>query len=135
MLPHLHGPLAADAGDGGQALGVLLQHGQGFTAKLLHQALGGGRPDAPHYARSQIVKDCPLPCREAALYVLRFELLTVGGVAHPPAGHRQPLARGNVGHTADDGDAPLVPGVQLEYGIAVLLVLVDDGGHGALYVL
>ena len=133
VLSHGQGPLPGDAVNFGQQLRALLQDVKRVGPELLHHPLCGGRADAPHRARGQIVEDRLLPCGHSAVYSFGFELLPVGGVAHPASPDGESLAGGRAGHTAHHGYAPLLPAVQLENCVAVLLVLVDDSLHSALY--
>ena len=59
------------------------------------------------------------------------ELRAVGGVADPAAPEVQVLPRRYPGHGAHGSDL-LVPHIQAQDGVAVFLVLIDDGGDNAL---
>ena len=64
---------------------------------------------------------------QAALHHVGPELGAVGGVAHPLAPDSEVLSRGYPGHGAHHRHL-LLPCVQAEDGVAVVLILKDDGG-------
>ena len=67
------------------------------------------------------------PLGQAALHHIGPELGAVGGVAHPLAPDGQVLPRGHPGHRAHHRHL-LLPCVQAEDGVAVFLVLKNNGG-------
>ena len=71
------------------------------------------------------------PLGQAALHHIRPELCAVGGVAHPLAPDGEVLPGGDPGHGAHHRQL-LLSHIQAEDGIAVVLVLKDNGGDGPL---
>ena len=64
---------------------------------------------------------------QASLHHVGPELGAVGGVAHPLPPHGEVLPRGHPGHGAHHRHL-LLPCVQAEDGVAVFLVLKNNGG-------
>ena len=77
------------------------------------------------------MKDLLQALGQAAFHHLRFQLGAVGRVTGPAAPDGQILPRRHPGHGPHHGDL-LAADVQLEDGVAVLLVLKNNGGDGAL---
>ena len=126
-VPDLPGPLGGDAPDAGELLRVVLDDLEHVLSELLHQQPGGGLAHPLHSPGGQVVIDLLQALGQAALHHLRLELGTIGGVPGPAAPHGQILPRGDAGHGAHHRGL-LLPAVQAQNRIAVLLVLIDHGG-------
>ena len=126
-LADLRRPLFGDALDLGQLLRLLLDDGEGVLSELLDDQPGGGLAHPLHRPGGQIVVDLLQPLGQAALHHLCLHLGAVGGVPGPAAPDRQILPRRHPRHGAHHRHL-LVVDVQLEDGVAVLLVLENNGG-------
>ena len=121
----------ADALDGRELFRLVLQHVQRITAEARHEQRRRRRADAAHGAPGEIGIDRVRRLRHGALGKLSLELLTVRRVRHPAAGDDHGLARHGVWNAADDHRLAAVVHVQLEDGVAVFLILIDDRRDGA----
>ena len=84
-----------------------------------------------HGAPGEVGIDRVRRLRHGALGKLSLELLAVRRVRHPAAGNDHRLARHGVRNAADDHRLAAVIHIQLEHGVAVFLVLIDDRRDGA----
>ena len=120
-----------DTLDGRELFRLVLQHVQCITAEARHEQRRRRRADAAHGAPGEIGIDRVRRLRHGALGKLGLELLAVRRVRHPAAGDDHGLARHGIRNTADDHRLAAVVHVQLEDGVAVFLVLIDDRRDGA----
>ena len=125
------GPLGRDPLQRGELLRLLLDDPQGVLPKVFHELPGGGLSDALDGPGGQIVEDLLEPLGQAALHRVRPELRSIDGVVDPLPPDGEVLPRGHPGHGPHHRHL-LRPRVQAEDGVAVFLVLKDDGGDGPL---
>ena len=121
----------ADALDGRELFRLVLQHVQRITAEARHEQRRRRRADAAHGAPGEVGIDRVRRLRHGALGKLGLELLAVRRVRHPAAGDDHRLTRHGIRNTADDHRLAAVVHVQLEDGVAVFLILIDDRRDGA----
>ena len=131
-VPDLEGPLPGDALDAGEVLRVLLQHGEGIRAELLHQPPCGGGAHPLHRAGGQVFQDGLFPHGDPALHDLSLELLSIGGVAAPASLDGEPLAGGGAGHAAHHRHRFALPHGEAQHGVAVFFIAENHRVHRAL---
>ena len=121
----------ADALDGRELFRLVLQHIQCIGTEARHEQRRRRRADAAHGAPGEVGIDRVRRLRHGALGKLGLELLAVRRVRHPVAGDDHRLTRHGIRNTADDHRLAAVVHVQLEDGVAVFLILIDDRRDGA----
>ncbi len=125
------GPFGGHAADFTQPLRIVLNDGQGVLPETVHDLPCQPHADPLHRSGGQIFKHRLLPHGHTPHHHLRLELFAVAGVAAPGALQLQRLAGGHAGHAAHRCDLSPFGAVQLEHGVAVLLVAEQHGGHRA----
>ena len=129
------GPLRADPGHLAQPLRRLLDEVEHRLAERAHQLLGVDRADAADHAGAEVLLDALQRRRRGRLQERRLELQAVGAVVDPGAAHLHPLAGGDAGGMADDGDqVPLAARLDPQHAEPALGVVeghaLDQARHG-----
>jgi hypothetical protein len=94
----------ADAIHVPQAVGLGLDDVEHLVPEGAQELLGIDWANAADHARAQVLLDAFGRSRGGGLQEPGLELLSVGAVVRPIAGSRNPLAGGNDGGMANDGD-------------------------------
>ena len=130
-LADLPGSLKGDSLDFGKLFRFILNDGKGVLSKLLDNIPGGDLAHPLYRPGGQIVEDFLQPLGQAALHQLGPHLRAVGGVAGPATPDGQILPRRHSGYGPHHCNL-LTMDVQLEDGVAVLLILKNHSRDGAL---
>ena len=94
----------ADAGHLAQPIGLGLDDVEHLLAERLDHLLGVDRADAADHPGTEILLDAVDGGRRRGAHEARLELLAMGAVVDPFARRGDPLAGGDHGGVADDGD-------------------------------
>ena len=132
FLADLHGTLISDTGDFRKPLRLPLHNLQGLSAKPIYNSLGDLGADALDHTAGQIGENLHFRLGHHPLQKLRFELFAVAGMRGPLAGYHQPLAQAGQGNGANDGNMLIFADIHAQHAVAVVIVLIDNGGDGAL---
>ena len=119
-----------DALDRAELFRLVFEHVERVGAEARHHQRRRRRADAAHGASGKVGIDCVRRLRHGALGEVCLELLSVCRVRHPIAADDHGLTRHGVRNAADDHGLAAVVHIQLEHGVAVFLVLINDRRNG-----
>ena len=120
----------ADALDRAELFRLIFQHVERVGTKARHHQRRRRRADTAHGASGKVGIDRVRSLRHGALGKVGLELLTVRRMRHPAAADDHGLTRHGIRNAADDHRLAAVVHVELEHGVAVFLVLINDRRNG-----
>ena len=130
-LADLAGALIRDALDGLQPLRLGFDDIERFRTEAIHQLLRRRRSDPADHTGGKIVQNFRFVGGHASLHLDSLELVSVLRMRCKDTRRRKLFTGRGTGDTADDGQKLPVPGHQAQHGIAVFLILKNDGKHRA----
>ena len=119
-----------DALDRAELFRLVFEHVERVGTEARHHQRRRRRADAAHGASGKVGIDRVRRLRHGALGKLGLELLAVRRVRHPAAADDHGLTRHGIRNAADDHCLAAVVHVELEHGVAVFLVLINDRRNG-----
>ena len=120
----------ADALDRAELFRFVFEHVERVGTKARHHQRRRRRADTAHGASGKVGIDRVRSLRHGALGKVGLELLTVRRMRHPAAADDHGLTRHGIRNAADDHRLAAVVHVELEHGVAVFLVLINDRRNG-----
>ena len=132
LFADLLGSFVRYAGDLRKPFRLPFHNHQGLISKTIDNAVCHFRADALDHPAGQIGDDFCGRLGHQPFQEFRFKLPPVAGMGAPFAGDHQPLAHHRQGNGTHHGDGLLVLQPQAQHGIAVVVVLKDNGFNIAL---
>ena len=127
---HCPGLGETDALDRAEFFRLVFEHVERVGTEARHHQRRRRRADTAHGASGEVGVDGIRRLRHGALGKVCLELLAVRRVRHPIAADDHGLARHGIRNAADDHRLTAVVHVELEHGVAVFLVLINDRRNG-----